>query len=118
MTNYERYISKTIEQIADQSIYTVETPDYDEGLDGEWFCCGSDTFYRSTLHNREYWSREDAIEWLKAEEGWETLCCEMCVGYDRKSGYYGFTGRCKGCAWYAWADENDPKNVDKWERCE
>ena len=121
MTNYDRYLKDLdIELLAITSIYVTFRPDYDEGYDGEWYQCGNIEEWHTTLNKYIYGSYEEALEatitWLKAEESYDTLGCEMCVGHDHNGYNYEYSERCKDCIWYLWADENDPKNKDRWDR--
>ena len=52
-------------------MYTAEEPDYDDDADGNWYQCGTITYYANTVNHQLAWSMEDAIsdvvEWLTSE---------------------------------------------------
>lgn len=71
MTNLEMIRQKPIEYFAEFGVLSAECEDYDEGLDGEWFPCG--TYYEcKSVYTGEVFgdytsAYEHNIKWLSSE---------------------------------------------------
>lgn len=71
MKNHQYIRQLPVKELAELLIKEREVPDYDEGLDGEWYQCGSWTQYILPDGSTCDWDIEDAIrytvDWLNAD---------------------------------------------------
>ena len=70
MKNHQHIRQLRVKDLAAYLIRTETEPEYDEDLDGEWYCCGEHVWY-VTPYGVRCWDYEDALEhtidWLNSD---------------------------------------------------
>jgi hypothetical protein len=73
MTNLEKLRTLTAEELAPLLVKEQSEDDWDEDIDGDWKCIGTEYFYTSPCSDYSYFSAEEAvaetIQWLNDEVG-------------------------------------------------
>lgn len=69
MTNADKIRGMSDQELAKTSVYCTTKPDYDEGIDGEWYECGEVEIWHSVFIKDLCMCEEDAIahtlDWLR-----------------------------------------------------
>jgi hypothetical protein len=71
MTNLDKLRGMTAEELAPLLVKQQTEDDWDEDVDGDWKCIGTEYFYMSPCSDYSYLSEEEAIaetiQWLNDE---------------------------------------------------